>query len=187
MNENLILNASDFMQKFTNIDFLKSDKITSVWKKVVSKIHVNKYENENSEKRISIGERLAYNTKVVDLKNGILLVETDHSGWIQYLRIYKKFILNGLKQELPDLKINSLAFRLKGTNVSLYDTYENQIKTESEKFLKKIENQETKLNEKKSETEKNGDKNKEKYVLPPEISAKFDSIINSVLTNSKFK
>ena len=119
MNENRILSASDFMSRFTNIDFSKSDKLTNVWKKVVSKISVTKFESENSEKRMSIGERLAGNTRVVDLKNGILLIETDHSGWIQYLRTYQKFILNGLKKELPDLKISSLAFRQAGSNVNL--------------------------------------------------------------------
>ena len=77
MNENRILSASDFMSRFTNIDFSKSDKLTNVWKKVVSKISVTKFESENSEKRMSIGERLAGNTRVVDLKNGILLIETD--------------------------------------------------------------------------------------------------------------
>ena len=68
MNENRILSASDFMSRFTNIDFSKSDRLTNVWKKVVSKISVTKFESENSEKRMSIGERLAGNTRVVDLK-----------------------------------------------------------------------------------------------------------------------
>ena len=140
MNENRILSASDFMSRFTNIDFSKSDRLTNVWKKVVSKISVTKFESENSEKRMSIGERLAGNTRVVDLKNGILLIETDHSGWIQYLRTYQKFILNGLKKELPDLNISSLAFRQSGSNVNLYNSYEEQMKNESKQFYEKIEN-----------------------------------------------
>ena len=145
MNENRILSASDFMSRFTNIDFSKSDRLTNVWKKVVSKISVTKFESENSEKRMSIGERLAGNTRVVDLKNGILLIETDHSGWIQYLRTYQKFILNGLKKELPDLKISSLAFRQAGSNVGLYNSYEEQMKTESKQFYEIIEKQERKI------------------------------------------
>ena len=52
MNENRILSASDFMSRFTNIDFSKSDKLTNVWKKVVSKISVTKFESDNSEKKI---------------------------------------------------------------------------------------------------------------------------------------
>ncbi len=184
MNENRILSTSELMKRFTNIDFEKNDRIVTVWKKVVSRVHVNKFENEDSEKRISIGERLACNTRVVDYNNGILLVETDHSGWIQYLKIYQKFIINGLKMELPDLKINSLAFRLAGTNVSLSNSYEEQLNKENKDYYKKIEEQEAELNKMYPQKE---EKQEKKCTLPPEILAKFDSIRNSVLTNSKFK
>ena len=187
MNENRILSASDFMSRFTNIDFSKSDKLTNVWKKVVSKISVTKFESENSEKRMSIGERLAGNTRVVDLKNGILLIETDHSGWIQYLRTYQKFILNGLKKELPDLKISSLAFRQAGSNVGLYNSYEEQMKTESKQFYEIIEKQERKIEKENVNKAKKNVENENECTLPPEMLAKFDSIRNSVLTNSKFK
>ena len=187
MNENRILSASDFMSRFTNIDFSKSDKLTNVWKKVVSKISVTKFESENSEKRMPIGERLAGNTRVVDLKNGILLIETDHSGWIQYLRTYQKFILNGLKKEIPDLNINSLAFRQAGSNVNLYNSYEEQIKNESKQFYDKIEQQERKIENKNLNKNEKNDENEDECSLPPEMLAKFDSIRNSVLTNSKFK
>ena len=187
MTENRILSPSDFMSRFTNIDFSKSDKLTNVWKKVVSKISVTKFESENSEKRMPIGERLAGNTRVVDLKNGILLIETDHSGWIQYLRTYQKFILNGLKKELLDLNINSLAFRQAGSNVNLYDSYEEQMKNESKQFYDKIEQQERKIENKNLNKNEKNDENEDECSLPPEMLAKFDSIRNSVLTNSKFK
>lgn len=187
MTENRILSPSDFMSRFTNIDVSKSDRLTNVWKKVVSKISVTKFESENSEKRMPIGERLAGNTRVVDLKNGILLIETDHSGWIQYLRTYQKFILNGLKKELPDLNINSLAFRQAGSNVNLYNSYEEQIKNESKQFYDKIEQQERKIENKNLNKNEKNDENEDECSLPPEMLAKFDSIRNSVLTNSKFK
>ena len=50
--------------------------LPSIWKKVVSK--VNKY-----------GDRLCGNTRVVDYKNGVLLIETDHPGWNQIMNIYQ--------------------------------------------------------------------------------------------------
>ena len=115
------------------------------------------------------------------------MIETDHSGWIQYLRTYQKFILNGLKKELPDLKILSLAFRQAGSNVGLYNSYEEQMKTESKQFYEIIEKQERKIeNENVNKAEKNVE-NENECTLPPEMLAKFDSIRNSVLTNSKFK
>jgi len=131
-----------------------------------------------------LGERLAGNTRVVDLKNGVLLVESDHPGWIQYLRMYQKFILTGLKMNLPNLKITNLAFRVAGEKVSLSDTYEQQLAKSRREMEKKIEEQEKQLKkyEKKSENKENVSSE-----LPPELLAKFDSIRQSMLTNSDNK
>ena len=164
----------DFTQKE------KSNEIHSVWKNVVSKIHSYKNESENSEKRIPIGLRLAGNTRVVDLRNGVLLVETDHPGWIQYLNLYKKFIIKGIKMALPDLRISSLAFRVKGTNISLSDTYDQMVARSKKEMSAKMENDEKIINEKfpEKKSENSGD-------LPPELVAKLDSIKNDMLTKSK--
>ena len=160
----------------------EANKLHTVWKDVVSKIHSYKDENEDSERRIPIGQRLAGNTRVVDLKNGVLLVETDHPGWIQYLNIYKNFILKGLKMALPDLKISSLAFRVKGSNVSLSDSYDNIVRKSQHEMSEKLEKDEKILAEKFPEK-----KSSNNGQLPPELLAKFDSIKNDMLTNSKNK
>lgn len=180
---NQIFSAADIMLQAANIGVSSANEICSVWKKVVSGVHSMKHESEDSEQRIPIGERLADNTRVVDLKNGILLVETDHPGWIQYLKTYQKFILNGLKMNLPDMKISSLAFRVAGSRVSLSENYENALKQsrkEMEVSLEKQEKELEKYNTKKSTPESNTS-------LPPELLAKFDSIRESMLTNSENK
>ena len=187
MNENII-SAADMMLKAANINVSSANEICSVWRKVVSGVHSYKHEAENSEKRMPIGERLAGNTRVIDLKNGVLLVETDHPGWIQYLKTYQKFILNGLKMNLPDLKISSLAFRVTGEKVSLSESYEKQLAESRSKLQEKLEKQEKELekynqkNQKKSEEGSAG-----AGELPPELLAKFDSIRQSMLTNSNNK
>ena len=113
MNKNGIMSSSDIMMQVVNYaQSGEANKIHNVWKNVVSNIHSYKDENIDSDKRIPIGQRLASNTRVVDLKNGVLLVETDHPGWIQYLNMYKNFILKGLKMQIPELQIKTLAFRL---------------------------------------------------------------------------
>ena len=118
-----IISISQLMMRVANISMSENENsIYSVWKKVVSKIQNN--EMENGEKRIPLGERLAGNTRAVEIKRGVLLVETDHAGWIQYLKIYQKFILTGINRALPDLKIHSLAFRIKGVQVGLNSNYE---------------------------------------------------------------
>lgn len=180
---NQIFSAADMMLQAANIGVSSANEICSVWKKVVSGVHSMKHESEDSEQRIPIGERLADNTRVVDLKNGILLVETDHPGWIQYLKTYQKFILNGLKMNLPDMKISSLAFRVAGSRVSLSENYENALKQSRKEMAASLEKQEKELE--KFRTEKKAAESNTS--LPPELLAKFDSIRESMLTNSENK
>ena len=180
MNEKII-SAADMMLQAANVGTSSSDEIITVWKKVVSGVRSMKHDSEDSDKRMPLGERLASNTRVVDLKNGVLLIESDHPGWIQYLRMYQKFILNGLKMNLPNLKITNLAFRVSGEKINLSEAYEQQLKKSRNEMAKKIEAQEKEL-------EKYNKKAKApSSELPPELLAKFDSIRQSMLTNSDNK
>ena len=180
MNERIV-SAADMMLQAANINVSSANEICSVWKKVVSGVRSMKHESEDSDKRMPLGERLAGNTRVIDLKNGVLLVETDHPGWIQYLRMYQKFILNGLRMNLPSLKITSLAFRVAGEKVNLSETYEQQLSKSRREQAAKIEKQEKEL-EKYNKTSPTRSSE-----LPPELLAKFDSIRQSMLTNSDNK
>ena len=183
MNEKIIT-AADMMLQAANINVDSANEICNVWKKVVSKVHSYKDESENSEKRIPIGERLAGNTRVVDLKNGVLLIETDHPGWIQYLKMYQKFIINGLKMNIPEIKITSLAFRVAGEKVSLSESYENQLQKERKEMAERFEKQEKELkkfDKKISSAASSGNASKSTSELPPELLAKFESIKNSML------
>lgn len=178
---NEVMNSSDMMMYVMKLVTSKDSEIHNVWKKVVSKIKTSN-DYEDSDKRMPVGERLAGNTRVVDLKNGVLLVETDHPGWIQYLKMYQKFILNGLKMEIPELNIKSLAFRSVGQNYKLYPSYEDSMKKEKEKFSKKMDQQDKELKNfyKDNEKKTSGSEN-----LPPELLEKFESMKRSVLTNDE--
>lgn len=183
MSDNIISSA-DMMIKVANITMpIENQELPNVWKSVVSNIHSKKYESEDSEKRMPIGERLAGNTRVIDLKNGVLLVETDHSGWIQYLNMYKKFILTGLKMKLPELKITSLAFRVSGSNVSLSESYEEHLAKEKKIAEEKFEKQEQQLNEYYKNKKNDSQKSSVKSELPPEMLSIFESIKRDMLTN----
>ena len=83
------------------------------WKSIVGTISSNPVEKNRT------GQLLASHSDVVDLKNGILLVETDHPGYIQMLQMYKDYILRGLKKNFPELNIRLLSFRLKGSDAKL--------------------------------------------------------------------
>lgn len=174
-----IISTTSMFDFVAHLTSSSANNIHNVWRKVVSSIRTSK-DDENNEKHIPIGERLASNTRVVDLKNGILLVETDHSGWIQYLKIYQKYILNGLKMNLPDLEIKGLAFRLKGSGVGLSDNYQSSLEKAQEK-MKSDWNKEEEIINQKVKSEKNTNVSK----LPPELLEKFESIKQSIKDSNK--
>ena len=113
-----ISNSREMILKvFSNIDkkkFEEKDNIENTWKKIVTSI-------KSSTSNEDIGSKLFYHSSIIDLKNEILLIETDHPGFIQLFRIYEKYILNGFKKFSSQLKINTLSFRLKGSSAVLAD------------------------------------------------------------------
>ena len=175
---NQIISAADIMMQVANIGTSEANEICSVWKKVVSGVKSYKHDSEDSEKRMPLGERLAGNTRAIDLKNGVLLVETDHPGWIQYLRMYQKYILTGLKMNLPELKITNLAFRVAGEKVSLSESYNQELARARKQQAALIEKQEKELSKFMPAAASSGNKNKSE--LPPELLAKFNSIKQSI-------
>ena len=94
---------------FENIDNKnKPVQMVNAWKEIVSSI----YEN---------GPRIADHSRLVDYKNGVLLVETDHSGWTQLLQINSNYILKGLRMRFPQLVIKSLNYRMRGQDFVLHE------------------------------------------------------------------
>ena len=51
--------------------------------------------------------------KILEFKNGILVIETDHPGRIQLFQMYKNYIQTGINRKSPDLKVKNILFRLK--------------------------------------------------------------------------
>ncbi len=168
MKNDEIISSSDMILQSINLTPLGNNELLSSWKKVVSK--VNRY-----------GERLAGNTKVIDLKNGVLLVEVEHSALIQIIQMSSKFIINGLKMYNHDLKVSSIACRLKGSEAELSEIYQNEYNKSMKEYEIQTEKAEKVIRSNYDDTEKN--QNTEK--LPPELLAKFESIKKSVLTNIK--
>ena len=131
MNDDDIISMQSIMEQCRIFGESDEGQLPSLWRKVVMRIKSNAENSEREDlinKRIPLGERLASNTRVLDLKNGVLIIESDHPGWIQYLKFYQNFIIKGLKMENPDLKITSLAFSLKGKEEKEIDVYQEALK-----------------------------------------------------------
>lgn len=182
-DEKIISGKSIFQSvlNLTSVNDAEDKKISSVWNQVVSKIGSNKNSSEDEKNcDITLGERMAMNSRVVDFKKGILLVETKHSGWIQYFRMYQNFIIKGLNWALPNLQIKSLGFRLEGSNAKLSDNYDDVYKKAKAEMDRKIENQEKELNKKFNFSESSKKENAKNEDLPPEFYEMFDKLTKSV-------
>lgn len=175
------------MTAFTNIEraeMEQNNQLLKSWKYVVSSIKSHSINGEN------LGINLYSHSRIIDLKNGILLVEADHPGWIQTFRMYQKYILTGLKRGVPELKISSMAFRLRGTDVELH----NQISEEKirEEFKQRLEKEDEILQKFDSknqsrdssilENTKNSD---EKKQIPENLRQILDRLKSDILTDSK--
>lgn len=138
MSNKEVNSVSDIIKRiFDNIDVNQMDsavQISAVWKDILCSIQNRSSDNYGIKN--NLGRKLADHTKIIDLKNEILIVETDHSGWIQTLQLYNTYILRGLKKNFPKLSIKSIAYRLKGTYFSTsssIDSIEKKTLSQEEK------------------------------------------------------
>ena len=157
----------------------KNNKLLKSWRFVVSSIKSNALNGKN------LGTNLYAHSRVIDLKNGILLVECDHPGWIQTFRLYQKYILTGLNRGVPEAKISSLAFRLKGANFELHNHIsEEKLKSE---LQQKLDKEDEILREfQKSQTESQKTENPSQKEIPENLQKILDKLKNDILEeNSK--
>ncbi len=59
------------------------------------------------------GDRFCVHAKPVDVKNGIVIVEADHPGWIQLMQFEQNQMLKKFQNNFPELKLRGIAFKVK--------------------------------------------------------------------------
>lgn len=167
---------SSFFENIENQKLESTSKILVAWKKTVQKISGN-------------GAQLFDHSRIVDLKNGILLVETDHPAWSQMLQFHKKFILTGLNKICADdtNKIESLVFRVRGSNATLADAGKKIAASEMKKYSEKLNAEEKILFEKgifgKKKESVNENKNDEE--LPDNLKEIFTRMKSTALKKNE--
>ena len=188
MDDNTISFGDLVSKTFKNIKCTDVENATEVfdgWKKVLYSIKgmANSSHPENPYE----GQNLYEHSRIIDLKNGVLLIEADHPGWIQLLQMHKQYIIRGLNKFSPNLHINTLAFRLKGKKGELYDSKNISYSTEQVKdgIKKRVEKEEKMLNESVHIENQKNENEKDKKQISPELAVLFDDLKKSVLTNSK--
>ncbi len=180
-----VMTCSDMvMRVFTNIeqrDLEKGNKVIGAWRRTVESIRPN-------------GKNISAHSRVIDLKNNILLIEADHPGWIQLLQMHQKYVMTGLKRLVPDLNIQSLAFRLSGSAAHLTDAAaaesQRQMQTrERERLQRKFEKEEEALSEHGfgyAKAQKSGNQKTENAKeLPAELKTLFDRFKSEMKNEEK--
>ena len=109
------ISASEMINKiYENINKteFKTKKIINIWKYAVESVKSNSLNGDN------LGKKISAHSQVIDLKNGILFIEVDHSGWIQIIKTYQQYLKKYINSAIPELKIDSIAFDVKGVQSS---------------------------------------------------------------------
>lgn len=159
---------NNVFKKISLEDSNKAVNIYNEWKRILCKI---KSSNPNE------GQNIADHSRVIDLKNGILLIEVDHPGWQNLIQFYKKFILKGFEFSFPELKIKTMAFRLKGNDFGLADV--NSVEKVKKEIEKRAEEEEKAIKNAGISFE-NSDINKKNLEIPEEMKSIFESWQNSI-------
>ncbi|HEY9593666.1 MAG TPA: DUF721 domain-containing protein [Spirochaetia bacterium] len=58
------------------------------------------------------GEALSRHTRLVDVQNGVLLVEVDHPGWLQMMQLRKESLLAAARRTAPLASITGMRIRV---------------------------------------------------------------------------
>jgi lysophospholipase L1-like esterase len=92
-----------------------ANTLSAVWRKILFSMdeRSRKFDGQKTHN----GENLFYHSTIIERKNGVLLIEVDHPGWITLFQFSQKYIVRGFKKFAPELNINSLAFKLSGQKI----------------------------------------------------------------------
>ena len=181
--DNLIPAQEFIMTAFNNIEraeFEKNNKLLKTWRTTLESIRSNAKNGEN------LGANLYSHSRIIDLKNGILLIECDHPAWIQTLRLYQKYILTGLNRSLPDIKISSLAFRLRGSNAELHlQVTEEKIRSNIETRIQAEEKIIKEFDEKNQKNKENSNSPLQSKEIPENLRQILARLKEDILTDNK--
>lgn len=179
---NEMMSAADMVVRlFENIDRAQLEKTNALfraWKETVSKIN-------------GYGEKLVAHTKIIDVKNGTLLIETDHPGWTQILQMNENFVIRGLAMKVPQANITNLMIRLEGSDASFCSvSYEESLKQGQAKIEEQLAKNEAAIEEfhRKQNAETGSASSttaKEEKQLPPELLEKFEILRKSAIDAQK--
>lgn len=180
MNEPDFSSGNILSRLFSSLsaDKLKeSSDVLTAWQQTL--FSIKGFQNDGT-KPAEYGSQLADHSRIIDLKDGVLIVETDHPGRIQMFQLYKNYILNGLKKKIPGIPVRNIVFKLNRIeNVS--GGLRTPTREEIDKAVAEQSGQSTATRAADAATETNKDALSDKASsLPPELQDMFASIKDSL-------
>jgi len=84
-----------------------SAELFNSWEKIICQVwpHGENQKNEDIP-------AAAVHSRIKELERGVLIIETDHPGWIQILQTKQAELLLAIQRHCPKLDIRGIAFRL---------------------------------------------------------------------------
>lgn len=79
-----------------------------------------------------VGTDLAAHTRVLDIRNGAILVGVDHPGWMQRLHLEQKRVIARIQSEFPALQVRYLHFSILAPGEIATETHKAPLKEKSE-------------------------------------------------------
>ena len=141
----------------------------SKWKKIVTSV--------KSVINPDCGNTMYSHSQIIDVKNGTLILQVDHPGFIQLFETHKKYILRGLEMHLPQMNIKNISYILDKKK-----DYNTQRDLTREEMRAAIEKQDIKEN---SQMMNDQEFRTVQKKFPPELEAIFSRMRKSILTNDK--
>lgn len=117
------------------------------------------------------GRKMFDHSEIIDIKDGVMLIEIDHPGWKQLFETYRTYILKGLNMKIPQVPVDTIIYRLKKGEVKI------KPKTPETSEKKQV------IKEEKIENISKNTKSKE---IPSELKNLFNSIKESVENKQKY-
>jgi predicted nucleic acid-binding Zn ribbon protein len=72
----------------------------------------NPYDQLFARWRQIVGDSMAAHARLVDVRNGILIVEVDHPGWLQMFRLRQNALLEAARSVVPAVSLEGIRVRV---------------------------------------------------------------------------
>lgn len=98
---------NDIYKVFNSNKMEQTNNVYKIWEEIL--LSVKSFVTPN------YGKNMLDHSKIIDIKDETMIIEVDHTGWMQLFETHKTYLLNGLQKKIPEIKIKNITYKLKKT------------------------------------------------------------------------